>query len=134
MSSVQNTGSIGQQIGTAALSSRCGQGSAGVDGIKQIANAASAFHRSPKILTRQSIDRFGLSGVTRDGNGAALAGVTVDLFASGSNIWLARTVSDGSGNYAFTGVGFGTVFIIAYLAGSPEVAGSSVHNLAPTGI
>lgn len=74
--------------------------------------------------------KFTLTGTTVDAGGNALGGVTVDLFRTGDNSWVARTVSDGSGNFTFTlGDNAGTFFTRTYLAGSPDVAGTSVNTL-----
>ena len=72
-----------------------------------------------------------ISGVTKDSNSAPLAGVTVSLFLTGTNTLMNQTVSDGSGNYSFTLYSPpGPFYVVAYLAGSPDVAGTTVNTLA----
>jgi hypothetical protein len=72
---------------------------------------------------------WSISGVTRDTNSAALGAVTVDLFRSVDDLWLATTVSDASGNYAFYSTILGPYYCVAYLSGSPDRAGTTVQTL-----
>jgi hypothetical protein len=71
---------------------------------------------------------YTLSGVSRDSSGNPLASCTVDLYRTGDNSWCGRTVSDGSGNFTFTGVGPGPFFVRATDAGG-TVAGSTLGTL-----
>lgn len=69
-------------------------------------------------------------GVTKDSTSTPLGGVTVSLFLTSTNALLGTTVSDGSGNYdfpLFTPVG--PFYVVAYKAGSPDVAGTTVNTL-----
>ena len=71
-----------------------------------------------------------VTGVTRDSSSAPLAGVTVSMFLTSTNAPMGQTISDGSGNYSFTLYSPpGPFYIIAYLAGSPDVAGTTVNTL-----
>lgn len=71
------------------------------------------------------------SGVTRDVNANPLGGCTVKLFRTSDNALMQTTVSDGSGNYSFQQVGIGSLYyVVAYLPGSPDVAGTTVRTLA----
>lgn len=70
-----------------------------------------------------------ISGATKDSTGAALAGVTVKLFVTGSNLFVSEAVSDGSGNYTLPIDKSGPFFIEAYKAGAPDVAGTTVNSL-----
>jgi len=70
-----------------------------------------------------------LSGVTRDSTGAALPGCTVDMFVTGTDTFIATTVSDGSGNFTLLPPASGPYYLVAYLAGSPDVAGTTVNTL-----
>lgn len=72
----------------------------------------------------------GLTGVTRDSTGATLDNCIVTL--NQGNIIKGQTTSDGAGNYTFLGCGSGPFFIVAYKAGSPDVAGTTVNTLQPT--
>ena len=69
-------------------------------------------------------------GVTQDSTSTPIGGVTVSLFLTSTNTLLGQTISDGSGNYdfpLFTPVG--PFYIVAYKAGSPDVAGTTVNTL-----
>lgn len=72
-----------------------------------------------------------ISGVTKDSTGAALASCTVDLYRTIDKTWQQTVVSDGSGNYVFSPVnnGNGPFYIVAYKAGAPDVAGTTVNTL-----
>jgi hypothetical protein len=71
-------------------------------------------------------------GVTRDSGGAVLGNVVVDLFITGSDSIVGTTTSDASGNFSFSNPGTGPFYIVAYKAGAPDVAGTSVNTLLPT--
>lgn len=73
---------------------------------------------------------FGISGVTRDELEAVLPNCTVHLFRTGGNSYVSTVLSDGSGNYSFViGNNAGNFYAVAYLAGSPDVAGTTVNTL-----
>lgn len=73
---------------------------------------------------------FGIAGVTRDSTGAALAGCTVHLFRTATDCEVDEIVSDGSGNYSFPNVTAAEgYYVVAYLPGSPDVAGTTVNTL-----
>ena len=74
---------------------------------------------------------FSITGVTRDSTGAVLGSCEVHLFQTGFDIEIAQTTSDGSGNFTFIiGNNAGYFYIVAYKAGSPDVAGTTVNTLA----
>jgi len=75
-----------------------------------------------------------LTGVSRDSTGAILGSCVIDLFVSGSDQLWARTVSDGSGVFSFGNPGTGPFYIVAYKAGSPDVAGTTVNTLLPAAV
>jgi hypothetical protein len=70
--------------------------------------------------------------VTQDSASAAIAGCTVELFQTGGDIPTMQTISDASGNYRFDNPGSGPFYIVAYKAGSPDVAGTTVNRLIAT--
>lgn len=79
---------------------------------------------------RNGSHAFVLSGQSQDSTGAALVGVTVDLFRTGDNSWVARTVSDGTGAWSFVlGDNAGTFYTREDLAGAPDLFGTSSNNL-----
>lgn len=89
----------------------------------QITVASKPF-RSQNFSTKT----FTITGVTRDNTGAALGGVTVDLMLTANDQRVDTQVSDGSGNYSF-GASGGPYYIVAYKAGVPDVAGTTVNTL-----
>ena len=74
---------------------------------------------------------FTISGVTRDSAGAALGNCDVHLFKTSDDSEVQQTVSNGSGVFAFNPVnnGNGPWYIVAYLPGSPDRAGTTVNTL-----
>ena len=74
-----------------------------------------------------------LAGISRDSTGAALGLCAIDLFAS-SDLVVASTISDAAGNYSFVNPGTGPFYIVAYKAGSPDVAGTTVNTLLPAAV
>ena len=73
-------------------------------------------------------------GVTRNSSGAVLASCNLDLFITGSDQLAMRTVSDAGGNFTFPNPGTGPFYIVAYKAGSPDVAGTTVNTIFPTAL
>jgi hypothetical protein len=73
-----------------------------------------------------------VTGQCVDNTGAILANAVVLGFRQSDNLFVGRTTSDANGNYSlgspYPGVSH---FIVAYLAGSPDVAGTTVNNLIP---
>lgn len=76
---------------------------------------------------------WSVTGQTLDASSVALAGCKVEAFKTGSDEYLGDTTSDGAGNYAFN---FSTnsfpLYLVAYKAGSPDVAGTTVNTLKAT--
>jgi hypothetical protein len=75
--------------------------------------------------------RIYISGVTKDSTGAVLGSCVVHLFRTSGDLEIDMTTSDAStGAYSFSGVGLGeTYYVVAYKAGSPDVAGTTVNTL-----
>ena len=79
--------------------------------------------------------RYTISGVTQDSFGNPLGGCVVEVYETVSNMIRAETVSDANGNYIVdvtsgeTGLTFQA---IAYLSGSPDVAGITANTLVGT--
>lgn len=70
-----------------------------------------------------------ITGVTRGSTGAALGGVSLEVFRTDGTL-VSRTTSDGSGNFVTDPVGLGATYQVdAYLSGSPDVAGTTKNNL-----
>ena len=75
---------------------------------------------------------YSLTGITRNQRGAPLASVVVDVFDEGTESFLGTATSDSGGNYTVTLTSCSTaVFAVGYLAGSPDVAGTTLNNLVP---
>lgn len=71
-------------------------------------------------------------GVTKDSTGAVLASCTVDLFRTVNDVRVDSLDSDAVGAYEFR-VGLSTAYyVVAYKAGSPDVAGTTVNTLVGT--
>jgi hypothetical protein len=70
-----------------------------------------------------------LTGVTKDGTGAALAACLVYCFATATKAYFATATSDGSGNYRISAPLGVACFLVAYKAGSPDVTGATVNTL-----
>lgn len=85
----------------------------------------------PRFVSRrfEITGAFRLTGTTRDSSGATLGNCTVHLFNSADQE-IAETISDGSGAFTFTAdANSGTFYLVAYLAGSPDVAGTTKNTL-----
>lgn len=74
---------------------------------------------------------FRIVGVTRDANDAPLGGCTVQLMRTRDNLVVDTDISDGSGNFALSTMSLPEELfqVMAYLSGSPDVAGMSVNTL-----
>jgi hypothetical protein len=75
--------------------------------------------------------RYVLSGITRNSTGTALADCNVEAYEVVSGLLRGATVSNSLGEYLIhvTG-GEGLVFfVVAYKAGAPDVAGTSLNTL-----
>lgn len=73
-----------------------------------------------------------MSGVSRDSAGNPLGGVTVKLFHTSDDSFVTSTISDGSGNWTLYNVSGEPFYIVEYLAGAPDVFGTSPNNLVAT--
>ena len=103
-----------------------GNGTASRLGTGPLKNFRGNFYRSPKCYAR-----FSLVGVTRDASDVALGNCVVKLFEAATDIKIAQTTSDGSGNFSFNvGTNAGFFYYVYYKAGSPDVAGTSVNTIA----
>lgn len=84
----------------------------------------------------QATDRWFLTGVTRSGTGAALPGCRVLVLETGRLSVgqcpvITEGVSDGSGNYSLEVPSNQAYQVLAYLAGSPDVAGVTRSDVTP---
>lgn len=90
--------------------------------------ALPAVKTYPGFVPSES--QYVLSGVTRDSAGAILGSCTVEMFETATDLRLATTTSDAvTGAYSFTVANPAVVYLVAYLSGSPDVAGTTVNTL-----
>ncbi len=77
---------------------------------------------------------FLITGTTKDANGVALGNCVVHLMNTADDRLLRQTTSDANGLFEFREGGQppNAYYLVAYLAGSPDVAGTTVNTL--TGI
>lgn len=77
--------------------------------------------------------RVGFVGISRDQYGSPLGGCVVQLFRTSDDLFIMETTSDSAGNFTlFSWYTPDQHYIVAYKAGSPDVAGTTVNTL--TGI
>jgi hypothetical protein len=74
---------------------------------------------------------YKIAGVTRNSAGVALGNVTVQLFRTQDDGFVEEKVSDGSGNFSFDATPVAH-YLVAYKAGAPDVAGTTVNTLVGT--
>ena len=81
--------------------------------------------QSPAALVRQKI-----SGITRDSAGAPLGSVEVKVIRTEDNLLIGTTTSDPTtGAWTLQLWAGGPFFLVEYLTGSPDRAGTSVRTL-----
>ena len=115
-------GSIKRVTGTIGFFSPCLT-------VKAIDGDEDMFFRSPVM---QGVS-WNIAGITKDSTGAVLGSCTVHLFYTGPDQFISATTSDSStGAYSFKiGPTAGPFYVVAYKAGSPDVAGTTVNTLTP---
>ena len=101
-------------------------------------------HVMPQRINEFFVDtqrppKYTISGVTKDSNGAALGGCTVEVYETVAEVnpnepkgrLVNSTVSDANGNYSidvYAGPN-ATFRVQSYKAGAPDVAGTTVNTL-----
>jgi hypothetical protein len=84
--------------------------------------------QSPAALVRQQI-----SGVTRDSTGAPLGSVEVKIIRTEDNLLIGKTTSDAvTGEWTLQLWAGGPFYLVEYLVGSPDRAGTSLRTLIAT--
>lgn len=87
------------------------------------------FHPEAFFIPFRQPARYTITGVTKDSTGAVLGLVTVDLFETAGDVLRGTTTSDANGNYLLDGQINNTYYLVAYKAGAPDVAGTTVNTL-----
>jgi hypothetical protein len=65
-----------------------------------------------------------------DANGTPVPGATIHLFDTATDVEVDEVTSNGSGVFTFTNPTLGpNYYVVGYLAGSPDIAGTSVNTL-----
>lgn len=73
---------------------------------------------------------YTISGTTRDASGAILPGCSLVLYRTADNSIAAQgVVSDATGAYVIAASPALAHYLVAYLAGSPDVAGTTINTL-----
>lgn len=75
---------------------------------------------------------YSISGVTKDSAGAALGGCRVELFRTADDSSVSHVQSDANGAYIVPASNLLQHYLVAYKAGSPDVAGTTVNTLVGT--
>ena len=99
----------------------------GDDGLTYQHSFGKKRFRSPPLSTSSVY----IAGVTRDSAGVVIASATVQLFRTFDDSFQGEMVSDGSGAFSILAPGSGPFYLVAYKAGSPDVAGTTVNTLLP---
>ena len=81
------------------------------------------------VYTTGSRHRMVFTGQTLNASGAPLGGCTVQLYNTATGLLVDTQVSDSGGNYKVTDPNNVACFIVAYLLGSPDVAGTTIDEL-----
>lgn len=82
--------------------------------------------RSPPV----SFGSLAIAGVTRNASGAVLPNCIVQLFRTSDDLLMGEQTSDGAGSYSFPVQNdAASYYVVAYLAGAPDVAGTTVNTL-----
>jgi hypothetical protein len=84
------------------------------------------------VLSTGSRHRKVFTGVTLNASGAPLGGCTVQLFNTATGAIVDTQVSDSAGNYKVSDPNNVACFLVAYLPGSPDVAGTTIDELTGT--
>lgn len=103
-------------------------GDRGVD--VAVMNSDQKWYEYPEI-TKGMNSRFGIAGVTRDQYGSAIVSCTVKLFKTSNDSLVSQIVSDATtGAYLLSTPYYpDTHYVVAYKAGSPDIAGATVNTL-----
>jgi hypothetical protein len=95
-----------------------------------VVNAGQKWYEYPEV-TKGMNSRLGIAGVTRDQYGSAIVSCTVKLFKTSDDSLVSQIVSDATtGEYLLSTPYYpDTHYVVAYKAGSPDIAGATVNTL-----
>lgn len=76
---------------------------------------------------------YQITGITYDSTGVALPSCKVQIYRTADDSYVSDTTSDATtGYYAIPASNVFTHYLVAYLVGSPDVAGTTVNTLTGT--
>lgn len=99
-------------------------GAAGLPGLK-LSAVRGFFNGNSPVFEYP----YALSGVTKDGTGTPLANVVVQEFRTDDDSYVHQTTSDANGAYSLPASNVLPHYLVAYKAGSPDVAGTTRNDL-----
>lgn len=95
------------------------------------AGSSGAYEPATQTFGSPSMKR--LTGTTRNSAGDPLANAIVAIYLTTGDVWLRDCTSDLAGYYeAFSEYSGQNHYLLAYKAGAPDVAGTTVTTLVPT--
>jgi len=109
-------------------SGRIGGASGAVAGANGALDPTRQYYEWPSQHVGSHV-RKKISGITRNSDGSINGGATVQLFNTVTGALVDTQVSDAGGFYTLTDPNNVASFVVAYEAGSPDIAGTSKNNL-----
>lgn len=91
--------------------------------------------KEPRVVHQLPIPAkfFQIDGQTKDSAGAALGSCVVGLYPTSTDAEIEQQTSNADGYFYFKAVRQGLAYyVVAYKAGSPDVAGATVNTLTGT--
>lgn len=71
-----------------------------------------------------------ITGITKDSAGVVLPNCAVTLYRTADDMVFEEVISDANGAFSFSAIGLSeTYYVVAYLPGSPDVAGTTLNTL-----
>lgn len=86
---------------------------------------------SNMTISAKFVGNFWIIGITKTESGTPLSGCKVSLFRSVDDLFLDTVTSgeDGSFQFIMSNDSYHAYYLVAYLTGSPDVAGTTVNSL-----
>src|SRR5258706_13707919 len=98
-------------------------------GVPNIAASMPAVHGFSNGVTPVFTYPYSIAGITKDASGNALGNCMVQIFRTADDSYVSQVTSDANGNYNIPASNLFQHYLVAYLAGSPDVAGTTVNTL-----